>query len=98
MGCVSGAIQKSEYLQLIEENGFTNITVQKEREIALPDDVLKNYLSADEIADYRQQDKGIYSITVFAQKPSIDSATHPALVEVAGATVGASCCGSDCCN
>lgn len=84
VGCVSGAIQKSEYLQLIQENGFTNIIVQKEREIALPDDVLKNYLSADEIAEYRQQDKGIYSVTVFAQKPE--------------EAAKAACCPPGCCN
>lgn len=89
VGCVSGAIQKSEYLQLVEDSGFTNITVQKEREIVLPDDVLKSYLSAEEIADYRQQDKGspargIYSVTVFAQKPE----------EV----VTTACCPPGCCN
>lgn len=84
VGCVSGAIQKSDYLQLIQENGFTNITVQKEREISLPDDVLKNYLTADEIAAYRQQDKGIYSVTVFAQKPE--------------EAAKAACCPPGCCN
>ena len=68
VGCVSGAIQKEEYLQLVQEAGFTNITVQKERGISLPDDVLQNYLSTDEIADYRQEDKGIYSVTVYAEK------------------------------
>ncbi|UHG93346.1 arsenite methyltransferase [Spirosoma oryzicola] len=68
VGCVSGAIQKDAYLQLVQETGFTNIIIQKEREISLPDDVLQNYLSADEIADYRQEDKGIYSITVYAEK------------------------------
>lgn len=68
VGCVSGAIQKAEYLQLVQEAGFTNIVVQKEREISLPDDVLQNYLSADEIAEYRQQDRGIYSVTVYAEK------------------------------
>lgn len=73
VGCVSGAIQKDAYLRLVQESGFTNILVQKEREIDLPDEVLKNYLSAEEIADYRQQDKGIYSVTVFAQKPADDS-------------------------
>ncbi|QMW04960.1 arsenite methyltransferase [Spirosoma foliorum] len=84
VGCVSGAIQKNEYLQLIQENGFTNITVQKEREISLPDEVLKNYLSAEEIADYRHQDKGIYSVTVFAQKPE--------------EAAPAACCPPGCCN
>ncbi|GAB4044378.1 arsenite methyltransferase [Spirosoma litoris] len=89
VGCVSGAIQKSEYLKLVQESGFTNIIVQKEREIVLPDDVLRNYLSAEEIADYRQQDKGnqargIYSVTVFAQKPEGETK--------------ATCCAPGCCN
>ena len=70
VGCVSGAIQKDAYLQLVQEAGFTNTIIQKEREISLPDDVLQNYLSIDGIAEYRQQDRGIYSVTVFAQKPA----------------------------
>ncbi|MCR6721799.1 MAG: arsenite methyltransferase [Chitinophagaceae bacterium] len=30
-GCVSGAIQKQVYLELIKENGFVNMTIQKEK-------------------------------------------------------------------
>ena len=30
-GCVAGAIQKSEYLQLIKDEGFHNIQIQKEK-------------------------------------------------------------------
>lgn len=90
VGCVSGAIQKDDYLQIVKSAGFTNITVQKEREINLPDSILQNYLSADEISDYRKADKGIYSVTVFAQKPeTIQSETSSA---------AASCCGPTCCN
>lgn len=94
VGCVSGAIQKADYLQLVEQAGFTNVIVQKEREIALPDDVLKNYLSDTEIADYRQQARGIYSVTVFAQKPATVSSS---LVEL-GSSTSTSCCGPACCN
>lgn len=72
VGCVSGAIQKDAYLQLVQDAGFTSIQIQKEREIALPDDVLQNFLSASEIGEYHQQDRGIYSVTVFAQKPAAD--------------------------
>jgi len=79
-------------LQLVAQAGFTNLIVQKEREIVLPDEVLKNYLSDAEIAEYRTTNRGIYSITVYAEKPSV-----PKLVEL-GATTGASCCGPDCCN
>ena len=68
-GCVSGAIQKEEYLGLIQEAGFTNITIQREKEIVIPDDILSNYMSAEEIAAFRTSGTGIYSITVFATKP-----------------------------
>ncbi len=69
-GCISGAIQKEEYLGLIKTNGFENIIVQKEKEIIIPDDILSTYLSATEITTFRTSKTGIYSITVFAKKPA----------------------------
>src|SRR5690606_18671965 len=39
-GCVAGAIQKTEYLKLIENKGFQNIGIQKEKPIIVPDDIL----------------------------------------------------------
>jgi arsenite methyltransferase len=68
-GCISGAIQKEEYLGLIQANGFTDITLQKEKAIIVPDDILNQYLSAEDIAAFKASGTGIYSITVFAQKP-----------------------------
>jgi SAM-dependent methyltransferase len=68
-GCVAGAIQKEVYLELIQANGFENITIQKEKTIVIPDDILVNYLSPEQIALLKAGDTGIFSITVFAQKP-----------------------------
>ncbi|MEY4627678.1 MAG: hypothetical protein RLZZ595_4 [Bacteroidota bacterium] len=68
-GCVAGAIQKQVYMELIDANGFENVTIQKEKAIVIPDDILKNYLSQDEINSFKTGDTGIFSITVFAQKP-----------------------------
>lgn len=68
-GCISGAIQKKVYLELIEATGFINITLQKEKLITIPDDILINYISAEEIAAFRGSNRGIYSITVYAEKP-----------------------------
>lgn len=68
-GCVSGAIQKKVYLELIENNGFTKISIQKEKQIVVPNDILSNYLSADEIKSFNQSATGIFSITVYAEKP-----------------------------
>lgn len=69
-GCVAGAIQKQVYLELIELNGFKNITLQKEKPIVIPDDILKNYLSENELNEYKSGKTGIFSITVYAEKPA----------------------------
>ena len=68
-GCVAGAIQKDVYLELINHNGFQNITIQKEKPIVIPDDILVNYLDEKEMQDFKKGDTGIFSVTVFAQKP-----------------------------
>lgn len=69
-GCVSGAVQKEEYMSIIEATGFVNTSIQKEKQIVLPDDILSQYLSAEEIAAHKQSNTGIYSITVYADKPA----------------------------
>jgi len=78
-GCVSGAIQKSEYMGFIKDAGFESITIQKEKKITIPDDILSGYLSAEEITAFKNSGTGIYSITVFARKPNC-------------CTPGAGCC------
>lgn len=67
-GCVSGAIQKDAYLKIIRESGFKNISIKKEKERVLPDDILSNYLTPDQLNEFRNSSTGIYSITVFAEK------------------------------
>lgn len=83
-GCVSGAIQKEVYLELIQTNGFEDIVIQKEKPIIIPDDILSQYLDEEGLRGFRSGATGIYSITVFARKP----------IEKANA-----CCppGSGCC-
>ena len=71
-GCVSGAIQKKDYLEIIGEAGFTNIRLQKEKKITIPDEILLDYLSKEELNDLKQRSLGIYSITVYADKPAKD--------------------------
>ncbi len=82
-GCVSGAIQKDAYLQLISDNGFTNIVIQKEKVVQLPDDILQNYLSEDQVTNFKNSNTGIFSITVYAEKPLIEKE---------------SCCEPGCCD
>jgi ubiquinone/menaquinone biosynthesis C-methylase UbiE len=67
-GCVSGAIQKEEYLKIVEEAGFTGLKLQKEKEIFVPADILLRYLSKKEVREFRQSGTGIFSITLYAEK------------------------------
>lgn len=83
VGCVAGAIQKKTYLELIEETGFTTITVQKDKSIVIPDDILRQYLTAQQIDLLRNSATSIKSITVYAEKPREGES---------------SCCKPGCCN
>lgn len=81
-GCVSGAVAKDVYLDLIKSNGFENIELQKEKQIHIPSDILKNYLEDAAIERFNSGSSGIFSITVSAKKP-VDRKE--------------ACCGPDCC-
>lgn len=67
-GCVSGAIEMDEYLQIIENQGFKNVAVHKQKEIAIPVDILANYLTPEEISGFQAGERGIFSITVSGYK------------------------------
>ena len=67
-GCVAGALQQEEYLDIIKKAGFQNIVVQKEKEVNLPEELLSNYLSEKGMATYKSSEIGIFSITVYAEK------------------------------
>ena len=68
-GCVAGALPQDEYLQAVEKAGFERIEVQKERRITLSDELLSEHLSAEDIERFKQSDVGVFSITLYAEKP-----------------------------
>jgi len=72
-GCVSGAIKKQDYLAFIREAGFVNLSLQKEKPIIIPEDILLKYLNPEELTAFQSGRTGIFSITVFAEKPGIKS-------------------------
>ena len=92
-GCVAGAIQKDEYLDHIRETGFEHLTIQKEKPIELPNEILQQYLDEKEIETFNTSGTGIFSITVFAQKPG--SVKHSSQF---GETVSLSDSESGCCS
>ena len=82
-GCIAGAIDQKQYLDIVKESGFGMITVQKERKITVPDEILSVYLSQKELEQYHSGAIGIYSITVYAEKPEAKEK---------------SCCAPGCCD
>ncbi|MBR9920816.1 MAG: arsenite methyltransferase [Bacteroidetes bacterium] len=96
-GCVAGAIQKEDYLKQIKDAGFQNILLQKEKPISIPDDILSKYLSPTEVEAFNKKNTGIFSITVFAEKPGVD-VSKPKL-KLADLQKEENCCSPDsgCC-
>lgn len=94
-GCVAGAIQKEAYLEHIKKAGFQNITLQKEKSISIPEDILGKYLLPEEVTAFNQGGTGIYSITVYGEKPG-NSEKKP---KIESSALQATSCqeGSGCC-
>jgi len=105
-GCVSGAIQMNEYLDLIPKAGFQNLVVQKQKPILIPDHILLEHLTADQLQAFLASGTGIFSVTVYAEAPGGDplqqgQATGKPKLQMRNlaAEVGQTCCvpGSGCC-
>ena len=80
-GCISGAIQKQAYLELISLKGFEEIMILKGKSIIIPEDILGNYLYKEELKLFKSSNAGIFSISVSARKPLAEK----------------KCCSTDCC-
>ena len=67
-GCVAGAIQQDDYLGIIKDTGFSDIEIKRTKVIELPDNILDEYLNEEEIKTFRNNNIGIFSITVVGYK------------------------------
>ena len=52
-------------------------TIQKEKPIIIPDDILSKYLDAASLQNCKNASIGIFSVTVFAQKPLTENCCKP---------------------
>jgi len=68
-GCVAGAIDKEAYLDILRQTGFTNIRIDRERLIDLPESFLLQHLEEAEVKSFLESDSRIYSINFYAEKP-----------------------------
>jgi SAM-dependent methyltransferase len=67
-GCVSGAIEMDKYVDIIYTTGFSGVKIHKQKRISLPVNMLTGHLSDNEIRELNEGEKGIFSITVSAQR------------------------------
>lgn len=67
-GCVSGAIDQDEYLNIIKTAGFKEIEIKRIQSTPLPDSLLEDHFSSEEILSFRNNVKGMFSITVSGKK------------------------------
>lgn len=68
-GCVGGALTKDDYIKVIDDAGFKNIKIQKERIFQVPDEVLAKHMTKDELEEFKASATDIMSINVYAEKP-----------------------------
>ena len=68
-GCVSGAIPIDEYLDILQRVGFENVAVQRENKINIPEKVLQEFLTSEQIDSFDKGESGIYSISIYGEKP-----------------------------
>jgi len=67
-GCVSGAVPKQDYLKLIQEAGFSRVTVATERRIDVPAEMIAKSLTSEQLEEAMGNDLHVMSVTVTAVK------------------------------
>ena len=68
-GCVAGALQVEDYVAVIRNTGFSGILIRTKKKIDVPEALLNEFLSDDEVQAFRDSGVGIFSITITADKP-----------------------------
>lgn len=68
-GCVSGASQISEYLKIVDQQGFKEITIRKKTPIEIPEEILQSYHEDTISSKDGVSDCGLFSITLTGYKP-----------------------------
>ena len=68
VGCVAGAVEREEYLQLLRDAGFEDVNVQSENDVPIPDE-LRQALSQDAHRQNLHRIPRILSVTVTGTRP-----------------------------
>lgn len=95
VGCVSGAIGKGEYLELLAKTGFVDVTVSREKVISIPDDLLAAYLTAEERKILTASGVRVLSVTVSGMRAGN---ADEAVAKAEGASVADQSTMGQCCT
>ena len=68
-GCISGAVPKGDYLELINEAGFSRVSIDSERRIDVPAELFASVLNLEQQKEAMGNDLHVMSVTVTATKP-----------------------------
>ena len=69
VGCLAGSDSLENYVAMINEAGFEDIYIHEMKKFELPDAMLHYYLPPEEVQEYKENGKGIFSVTISAAKP-----------------------------
>jgi len=64
VGCVSGAMQQDEYMDVIRKANFQNVATLQQRTIPIPQEELEKFLSHEEVEAFQSSDTKVLSVTV----------------------------------
>ena len=67
-GCVARALQREDYIGIINNTGFQNVEIKQTKTVTIPEDILIKYLSDEQLSQYNKSGIGIFSITVVGDK------------------------------
>lgn len=68
VGCIAGALQIDEYIEIIKNSGFKDIKILTRKEIIIPKNILSDFLNENEINEIRNSNQQIISITISGVK------------------------------
>jgi arsenite methyltransferase len=69
--CMASAIPLDLYLSMLKTAGFTGIKVQTQKKIEIPKDMLVKFFNEADATNYMKLEVGIYSSTIYAEKPKL---------------------------
>jgi arsenite methyltransferase len=88
VGCISGAVTRTEMTRSLEAAGFSDVQMAKEVVYPLDKQMIKDFLPAGADADALLANVQVYKVTVTGVKPDKAKAASPE-----GACCGSACCG-----